>query len=106
MFFSWEQSSPTLLVAYGYQDYDITRENQNYNYNYRIRKNTKKRTKIILKEKKFKNFKIRDKYDQRKCPICISKYKNEEYVIVLKCRHIYHKDCNHKSITKCPICRL
>lgn len=78
----------------------------NHGVPWRIRRKRKNKIKkIIFKDKKYKNFIKIDKYNQRKCCICLSRFKFEEYVIVRKCKHIYHKDCHNAALILCPICR-
>lgn len=44
------------------------------------------------------------------CTICLEKFENKEFVVVLHCKHIYHKTCIRKWIDKnvlkpkCPNC--
>ena len=93
------------LISYGSQDIYLTNSNHNHNnYPYKIRNNIKKKQ-YILKEMKFKNFRKNDRYDQRKCVVCLEKFKVDEFVVVRMCRHIYHKDCNDSRIIDCPVCR-
>ncbi|QKF94191.1 zinc finger protein RING-type protein [Fadolivirus algeromassiliense] len=99
------------LVAYGAQDiYFSNTSNKSISYRSKLEKEKKKnnelsRLKNILKSMKFKNFRDHDRYNQTKCILCLAKFKAEEFVIVRKCKHIYHKECDHKSIIQCPICR-
>ncbi len=92
------------LVAVGAYNIYEPIDNTKNNYPYKKRTSVKNKQQI-LKEIKFKNFRKNDKYDQRKCVVCLGKFKVEEFVVVRMCRHIYHKDCNDKSMIECPICR-
>lgn len=71
----------------------------------RRQKNKQIRDKNILKEKKFKNYKKTDRYKQTECVICLEKFKSDEFIIIRKCHHIYHKECDNTAIVNCPICR-
>jgi len=99
------------LVAYGAQDIYSSHQTPTRNVHrvkLEIEKENKKkkhRNTNILKFMKFKNFKKTDNYDQKKCVICYSKFKQDDFVLVRKCKHIYHKDCDHAKIVNCPICR-
>tara|TARA_B100000963_G_C22582099_1_gene651320 strand:+ start:627 stop:1067 length:441 start_codon:yes stop_codon:yes gene_type:complete len=42
------------------------------------------------------------------CPICLEKFKDNEFKRELKCNHVFHKKCIDKWIkhqNTCPICR-
>ena len=99
------------LIAFGAQDLYITSTSQNYannsfnNYRPHTKKQKKAKVQEPLKEKKFKNFRKNDKYDQHKCVICLEKFKAEQFVTVRTCKHIYHKDCHHPNMVECPSCR-
>jgi len=99
------------LVAFGAQDIYFSHQTPTRNV-HRVKLETERENKKkkhreikISKYMKFKNFKKTDKYDQRKCMICCSKFKQDEFVLVRKCKHIYHKDCDNNKIINCPICR-
>lgn len=69
-------------------------------------KNKETRNINILMAKKYKNLlDSHNKYHQSECVICLENFKKEEYVIVRKCRHIYHQECDNKAIIHCPVCR-
>jgi len=58
----------------------------------------------------YKKIKIDDDLIKCKssCPICLDKFKDNEFKRELKCKHIYHKKCIDKWIkhkNTCPICR-
>ena len=44
-----------------------------------------------------------------KCTVCLESVKEDESVIVLKCKHIFHEKCIKTWLTKCsnkcPVCR-
>lgn len=44
-----------------------------------------------------------------KCPICIKNFTNSSKVIVLNCKHVFHKTCLSKWLlkksNKCPMCK-
>ena len=48
-------------------------------------------------------------YYDSACVICLSPYKNREYVLELPCKHYFHKRCiskHFKNMDNCPICRF
>ena len=53
-------------------------------------------------------YKDSDKKDNN-CSICLLKYEDEDDIIVLKCTHIFHKECVNEWLknnsNKCPVCR-
>ena len=56
---------------------------------------------IIYKNKQNDNFK--------ECIICLEDMKYNEKLILVKCSHIYHKECLEKWIKKnnvCPLCDI
>ena len=90
------------LITGSYDDY----QQANYQQaNHKYIKPKAKQKQSIKCFKKFKNFCKKDKYDQRNCCICLSKYKQEEYIALRFCGYIYHKDCADVKMIKCPICR-
>ena len=97
------------LIAFGKQDIYYGYSKSSYVHNFNNYTPHHKKTKNIkpekLREKKYKNYREYDKYNQQKCVLCRDKFKLDEFVIIRKCKHIYHKDCHDKSINKCPICR-
>ena len=44
------------------------------------------------------------------CNICMEEYKVDEYIIKLKCKHLFHKECIKDWLCKekisCPVCRM
>lgn len=44
------------------------------------------------------------------CNICMEEYKIDDYVIKLKCKHLFHKECIKDWLCKekitCPVCRM
>ncbi|CAJ2648335.1 unnamed protein product [Trifolium pratense] len=46
------------------------------------------------------------------CVVCLSKIKEKEEIMVLKCKHVFHRDCLDKwfrfkyNNTTCPLCRI
>jgi len=73
------------------------------------KKSTKEFLKYLCKYKKITKKNIK-KYDNDICPICLEKYKPNEYGRTLpKCNHLFHKKCIDKwfrinSNKFCPIC--
>jgi hypothetical protein len=54
----------------------------------------------------YKNFLEEKKCDT--CSVCIEKFKEEDVVRELKCKHLFHRDCiDHwlENNIKCPLCR-
>jgi len=43
------------------------------------------------------------------CTVCLETFKDDDTVIITKCKHLYHKDCINKWLVdysvKCPICK-
>ena len=77
--------------------------------------NTNEKKKIKCKDIKkqlggYKKIKIDDNLLACKasCPICLEKFKDNEFKRELKCNHVFHKKCIDKWIkhqNTCPICR-
>lgn len=59
--------------------------------------------------KKFRTVTKEDtKYIDYICPICLNNYKFGSTVTILKCGHIFHRDCInqwHEKKEICPICQ-
>lgn len=56
------------------------------------------------------NAKLFDEIDNgiTNCPICLDDFNKEKEIIVLKCDHIYHKECIIEWVKmniSCPLCR-
>lgn len=86
------------LIAYGAQDiYLSVNPNITFYHNEPVVE--------IFKEEKFDNFQKNDKYNQCECVICLDKFNVTDLVIVRKCEHIYHKNCDYVQLISCPICR-
>lgn len=41
-------------------------------------------------------------YDQTQCGICWEKFKVNDKIILLACKHIFHADCEKGEFTRCP----
>lgn len=95
------------LVANGYSDSYNNKSSSSCTYDQykRIQKSKTKPQNPILKTKKYKNHREYDRYNQIMCPVCQNKYKCEDFICVLYCRHTYHEACKNKLLTKCPLCR-
>jgi hypothetical protein len=58
-----------------------------------------------------KGYAERTEQDYNDCSICLMEFNEEDSVIELHCKHIYHKECfesllsNNLSTKKCPLCR-
>jgi len=69
-----------------------------------------KRKKFILElnEFQYKHIKKYTKIKERKCSICLVKYKSSDIIKEFPCKHIYHKKCILKWIknsNRCPLCK-
>jgi hypothetical protein len=69
-----------------------------------------KRNKFILElnEFQYKHIKKYTKVKEKKCAICLIKYKSSDIIKEFPCKHIYHKNCILKWIKKsnrCPLCK-
>lgn len=45
----------------------------------------------------------------KECSICLNSMNNYNDLVILKCKHYYHKDCLNTWLNKnnsCPICRI
>ena len=71
--------------------------------------NTKKKKLILdLNEFQYKHIKKYSKIKEKKCSICLVKYKKSDLIKELPCNHIFHKNCILKWIeisNVCPICK-
>ena len=71
--------------------------------------NLKKKKFILnLNEFQFKHIKKYSKNKEKKCSICLIKYKKPDILKEFPCNHIYHKNCilkwlDHSNI--CPLCK-
>ena len=69
-----------------------------------------KKNKFILNlnEFQYKHIKKYTKNKEKKCPICLLKYKGSDIIKEFPCKHIYHKNCILKWLKKsniCPLCK-
>ena len=51
---------------------------------------------------------IDDIEEEEGCPICYDELNNENIVVIIKCGHIFHKNCINRWLNQnfsCPICR-
>ena len=69
-----------------------------------------KKNKFILNlnEFQYKHIKKYTKIKEKKCPICLLKYKGSDIIKEFPCNHIYHKNCILKWLKKsniCPLCK-
>ena len=46
-----------------------------------------------------------DVWEQMTCPICLEELKDQDYLFMTICLHLYHRECVEKQ-KKCPMCRL
>ena len=82
--------------------------NQENNQENQIFNAKKKQFILELNEFQYKHTKKYSKIKEKKCPICLLKYKKSDIIKELPCNHIFHKNCILKWIEKsniCPICK-
>ena len=63
---------------------------------------------LNLNEFQYKHIKKYTKNKEKKCPICLLKYKGPDIIKEFPCNHIYHKNCILKWLKKsniCPLCK-
>ena len=80
---------------------DNNQENQIFN-------DKKKQFFLELNEFQYKHIKKYSKIKEKKCSICLLKYKKSDIIKELPCNHIFHKNCILKWMEKsnvCPICK-
>jgi len=62
-----------------------------------------------LEKIQIKNSNLND-FLNSQCNICMEEYKIDEFVIKLKCKHLFHKECIKDWLCKekisCPVCRM
>jgi len=67
--------------------------------------------KVVLTMDEFNSLDVikSDAFTDKQCHICIDDYLPNEDLVLLKCKHFFHKECIKKWLTdnssKCPICR-
>jgi len=69
-----------------------------------------KRKKFILElnEFQYKHIKKYSSIKEKKCSICLDKYKSSDIIKEFPCKHIFHKNCILKWLKnsdRCPICK-
>ena len=69
-----------------------------------------KRKKLILElnEFQYKHIKKYSSIKEKKCSICLNKYKSPDIIKEFPCKHIFHKTCILKWLKNsdiCPICK-
>ena len=71
--------------------------------------NLKKEKFILnLNEFQYKHIKKYSQIKEKKCSICLLKYRGSDIIKEFPCNHIYHKDCILKWLKKsniCPLCK-
>ena len=71
--------------------------------------NLKKEKFILnLNEFQFKHIKKYSQIKEKKCSICLVKFRGSDIIKEFPCNHIYHKDCILKWLKKsniCPLCK-
>ena len=72
--------------------------------------NLKKEKFILnLNEFQYKHIKKYSQIKEKKCSICLLKYRGSDIIKEFPCNHIYHKDCILKWLKKsniCPLCKF
>lgn len=115
---SWPLGGLMQLVAYGAQDIYMGDEGGDAAGSRPIARNQpsrvmpnpvpifkKKEVHRALKTKKFKNLK-ENKYKTEECCICLEMLQGDDYIVIWKCEHFYHKECDSETTIKsCPMCR-
>ena len=82
--------------------------NEENNKKVQIFNDKKKQLILDLNEFQYKHIKKYSKIKEKKCSICLVKYKKSDLIKELPCNHIFHKNCILKWIEKsnvCPICK-
>ena len=71
--------------------------------------NLKKKKYILeLNEFQYKHIKKYSKIKEKKCSICLLKYKKPDIIKEFPCNHIFHKNCILRWLEKsniCPLCK-
>ena len=80
--------------------------NEEEDNNLQIFKLKKNKLILNLNEFQFKHIKKYTKIKEKKCPICLLKYKGSDIIKEFPCNHIYHKNCILKWLKKSNICQL
>ena len=106
------------IIFYKYGFYKLEDENRNesndntsnYIFDKRLIDN-KKLIEMNLELKKY-NIKELDKKSDEICTICFDKIKENEFIIILPCNHIFHSDCIRQWLERtleeplCPNCKI
>ena len=61
-----------------------------------------------MTEFEYKNIKKYSSIKEKKCCICLEKYKSSDIIKEYPCKHIFHKSCIFKWLKEsnlCPICK-
>ena len=61
-----------------------------------------------MNEFQYKHIKKYSKIKEKKCSICLLKYKKSDIIKEFPCSHVFHKNCILKWIEKsniCPLCK-
>ena len=90
------------------EEEDSNEENNRENNENQIFNCKKKQFILELNEFQYKHIKKYSKIKEKKCSICLLKYKKSDIIKELPCNHIFHKNCILKWMEKsnvCPICK-
>jgi hypothetical protein len=90
------------------EEEDSNEENNRENNENQIFNNKKKQFILELNEFQYKHIKKYSKIKEKKCSICLLKYKKSDIIKEFPCSHVFHKNCILKWIEKsniCPLCK-
>ena len=92
------------------EENEIDEINEGYDDNNDVQIYFHKRKKFILElnEFQYKHIKKYSSIKEKKCSICLNKYKTSDIIKEFPCKHIFHKTCILKWLKKsdrCPICK-
>jgi hypothetical protein len=91
------------------EDDEESNEDNNEDNNLMQAYNLKKKKYILeLNEFQYKHIKKYSKIKEKKCSICLLKYKKPDIIKEFPCNHIFHKNCILRWLEKsniCPLCK-
>lgn len=82
--------------------------NEEDNNELQIFKLKKKKFILNLNEFQYKHIKKYSSIKEKKCSICLNKYKSPDIIKEFPCKHIFHKTCIFKWLNTsnvCPLCK-
>ena len=83
-------------------------DNNEQNNEQNIFNQKKKKLILELNEFQYKHIKKYSKIKEKKCSICLFKYKKPDIIKEFPCNHVFHKNCILKWLEKsniCPLCK-